>query len=497
MFGLIKNLFLKKEKSTLPVLTTSNIVINKNFVEIHPDIIEYLWFENGERKNYNQNFKQDKNELNISFIIDNEEPSLINFDYPVNFNTKYLPTDEIGYFPSYKGLTAEEKGIYLKWLKNPFENTGICIGYVFLLLYGLERFLFLKNDQQAFDLILRLSKIYGNSSFNSYAIGDLIAYSLVTKSVDSLSKIGDDIGKEEAVNLKLICKIPLNSFDIINMCNKVGFSNKRYIKNENNLFLESLDEILIKRYGNAEYSLVKYDYNKMKTKNILFPANISLREISYEIPDITTNKEFCDELYFILSESHEYTKIKLSKLRKSGKESEKIKQQQEIVIKTFDYKKEEMLLKKLKLKMNAIDAHFVYLELQNFYYNYRTIDKKYIEECIKWCNKDIENLEELTLEHRKNEIKNRNFYLKNKEENKNIKTIEEINNSIFYGNIPTFERLAIIYDKRKEYQKAIDICIIAKEYYKREKVTENFKEKIKNFRNRIEKLKKINQKIKA
>lgn len=493
MLELIKKLFLKKENSILPIVRTSNITIDKNIFEIHSDIIEYIWFENGALKNYYPNVKQNKNESNKIFIVslpnEYDEPSLINLDYPVNFNTKILSTDEIGYFPTYKGLTPEEKGIYLKWLKNPFENTKICIGYVFLLLYGLERFLFLKNDQRAFDLILKLSKIYKIKAFNSYAIKDLVSYSLMNRSIENLNKIGKEIEGKETTLLKLICKIPLKSSDIIHICNEVGFNNKNYINNENDLFLEGLDEVLIQKYGHAEYYLDKYDCNKIKTKNILFPANISLRDITYEIPDITSTKDFCDELYFILSAAHQSTKIKLSELRKKGEIPKKLKKEpKEVVIPMFDYKNEEMLLEKLTLKMDAIDTHFVYLELQNFYYKYRHIDKKYIEESIKWCNEDIRNLERLTEDYRKEAMKERQLHLEMNE--KNVQTVEEINNSIFYGNIPSFDRLAIIYDGMGEYQKAIDVCIVAKNYYENEKVTENFKGKIEIFNSRIEKLQK-------
>ena len=37
----------------------------------------------------------------------------------------------------------------------------------------------------------------------------------------------------------------------------------------------------------------------------------------------------------------------------------------------------------------------------------------------------------------------------------------------FQGNIPAFKRLAIIYDKNKEYEKAIDICNKAIAYYEK------------------------------
>ncbi|GAA0362725.1 hypothetical protein GCM10008932_14040 [Alkalibacterium iburiense] len=42
--------------------------------------------------------------------------------------------------------------------------------------------------------------------------------------------------------------------------------------------------------------------------------------------------------------------------------------------------------------------------------------------------------------------------------------IKEIRNG-FQARIPAFERLAIIYEKQKEYTKAIEVCDVAIEYY--------------------------------
>lgn len=97
-------------------------------------------------------------------------PSINVTPMPMTFNS-----GEMGYWPSFNGIKAKDRGAYLNWLASDRTNPDVYIGYVFLYFYGLERRVLhdkppLDEVQQIFDEVLRLLSIYGdNYSFNSYA----------------------------------------------------------------------------------------------------------------------------------------------------------------------------------------------------------------------------------------------------------------------------------------------------------------------------------------
>jgi len=88
--------------------------------------------------------------------------------------------EPLGYWPSYKDLNPEQRGIYLKWLD---EGKGDVddLGYAFIYFYGMERYVFIdaKTDNQTdkakrLDFIVhelkRLQQLFcDNRSFQGYA----------------------------------------------------------------------------------------------------------------------------------------------------------------------------------------------------------------------------------------------------------------------------------------------------------------------------------------
>ena len=155
-------------------------------------------------------------------------------------------------------------------------------------------------------------------------------------------------------------------------------------------------------------------------------------------------------------------------LRKSGeleKKSELIKEsKKEVVVHSFDYEKEEFLINQMnKDKKNGFEVHFDYIQLQDFYYKYRNLDEKYLEKCIYYCLEDINNLDKLQkgyINSKKKEIKMlKGIY----SESQIQKEINEIGK--FDCVIPAFKRLSIIYEKRNDIPKSIEICEKAVEYY--------------------------------
>lgn len=106
-----------------------------------------------------------------------------------------------------------------------------------------------------------------------------------------------------------------------------------------------------------------------------------------------------------------------------------------------------------------IDHHFELNSKIKDSYKKRKKDKKYIDECIKYCKEDIE-LYETKLRHM-------SFF-----KGKNTR-------------IPAFQRLAIIYEKRKEYEKAIKVCEKAIKFDMREKNKDNFKDRLERIKSKL------------
>lgn len=348
MFNLIKKIFasktiknydenkkIKKELSLKNIKSSANketdisyssfsiSPISENF-NIPKHIISLLWFEDGPLKNffYNNedkfNFTYEDLEITITSSFAPEEPSLISVSSSVNIASSVTPLDEIGYFPSYRSLAPEEKGIYLKWLTNPLKNSEICIGYVFIFYYGLERFLFLENRTDAFDMIIELRKVYDNSSFQNYSLNSLLSYAFARKSKNLIEKIIHTFPDETYyyTKFKIWNKLPLNSDDIISLASKVGFTNKRYIKQEYLLFRENLENILINKFNINFFKLSTYDTTNIEPKNIIFTANYSLRDLKFEVPDLLENTLLQTDLYNLLVEAHNQTKLYLREARK-------------------------------------------------------------------------------------------------------------------------------------------------------------------------------------
>lgn len=463
-----KNILKKnEEKIKSSILNVENkINIEKNGINdmiIHFEIKNLLWILGNENKN------------SLVDINDyQEEPSLIYTNLILSKSNNLEKIEKLTYFPSYKDLTPEQRYGYFKFLENPY-NKNIDIGYLFILYYGLERYLLSSNYEEAFNVILKLRDIHSNKSFQMYSAKALITICIKNKRGDLAIKFINSLDKEYeeefSFDLKLLCKyvfgIPLIASEIMKYCNLFGFINKNYIKKYPEIFEEILKEN-IKNKSDINYieinSLVSKDeFNRLPIEEIIMFANISLN-LKIEIPLIIENKFFKQFIYNLLEATHQKVKEKISLMKKNGETiKEKIIEKKIKIIIDFDTKTEKKLLEELKKNKNIVDRHFSLMNLHEFYYKFRDLDEKYINECIKYCNSDIESIKKMYIE----------YYEQNKkdlEEIKNTISKEEyvsfLENGIFQGRIVSFERLVIIYEKQKRYDKAMEICDKAIEYYK-------------------------------
>lgn len=130
-------------------------------------------------------------------------------------------------------------------------------------------------------------------------------------------------------------------------------------------------------------------------------------------------------------------------------------------------KKEEMLLlaeEKSLSSQNYVDLHFVFINLIEHYYRQRHTDASALDKCIEYCEKDIDlfpKFKEAYINEYLCQIRHvQSFYEKDSEEYRNYE-IKAINCRPIIPNIPSFKRLAIIYEKQEKYEEAIKICDLA------------------------------------
>ncbi|HFU1175067.1 TPA: TerB N-terminal domain-containing protein [Streptococcus agalactiae] len=267
--------------------------------KIPNEIFELLWFTNGKYKNYN--FQ--------------DELSAINLSLPIGHGI----TGELGYYPSYSNMSTAQRNKYLNWLTD--ISQPVEIGYVFTFYYGLERFISNGDYEKVFPILLKLKKYHKNSSFQFYTNSALALIALKTEKVEYLNYFDIDTLSDNAfLALKFSFNHYLTPKDIMKIHKLVNFTNTRYIKNEAELFQNILSK-KIKEDFNSEYYIIKIkNEHSLGTVGAFLLGNISLYEREIKVIDIISDKNIYNDLYSLLSETHEETKLFLKRKRKTNKE---------------------------------------------------------------------------------------------------------------------------------------------------------------------------------
>lgn len=339
--GLLSKLFgVKQASGTNPSSLTTAVSVRSaalqsshEFLNIHPDIRDYLWVGDGKYKNYiptppeTVKINEQGITLSISFSTD-EEPSLLIMGLPIAHADG--PVERPPYYPTYKGLTPEQKGIYWKLLANPYDKE-IDIGYVFILYYGLERYLLTDKYEQVIDIILKLRDVHSNKSFQMYSANAVILSCLQRQRADIVLKFMGSLDKEYeysfSPNLFLLCKyalgLSLTPEDIMRMARSFEFTKNNYIKNYPDLFLNTLSSRIAGKYKAEsipwEKLLSNTDFKKLSNEEIPVFANISIRDKSIKIPSLLSSFRLKKEIYDLLDQTHEEVKRQLAEMRKRKK----------------------------------------------------------------------------------------------------------------------------------------------------------------------------------
>lgn len=321
-----------KEKNESVENACKDIVPSFEMPRIPEVIRNLLWIAEGKYKNYTPDITKNilfKNELfTIESSIFTAEPSAIFTKLPVNPKSECNPEDSIGYFPTYGGLSPDQRWVYLQWLCD--IRKPVDIGYVFIFYYGLERHLVYGRFQEAVNTILLLKQYHKNNSFQSYSSNALIMSAIIHKDKDLLIKILDNIEDKSyhgnsLLIAKYLMKLDLTAKEIISLSSRAGFKNNRYIKNYPDLFEKKISYLLSSVFEKNALPFINLETTFDLKEEIVF-ANISFpHEIrSPALPSITDNEVFKKSIYDIVSSAHELLKTDLSEMKKMGIKPTKI-----------------------------------------------------------------------------------------------------------------------------------------------------------------------------
>ncbi|MGI6491493.1 MAG: hypothetical protein ACOX0T_03600 [Pelotomaculum sp.] len=127
---------------------------------------------------------------------------------------------------------------------------------------------------------------------------------------------------------------------------------------------------------------------------------------------------------------------------------------------------EKLLIEAIKRKTNNIDLHFTYNQLIDLCYTRIDESPEWLERCIEYCLEDIKIFPDFKKEYLQEERARRSRLADSPFiDDKERKTLfEETENNAFDLQIPSFHRLAIIYENQGKYEEAIDICELAISY---------------------------------
>ena len=302
-----------------PVVHEGNLVAGNKSYNINPKILPLLYFTDGQLKN-----------------IDSEvgEPSAISINFPVAEGQ----FQKLNYYPSYSGLTSEQRNGFLTWLTTDLSNIPD-IGFAFLLLYCLERHI-LHDEylEESLKIISKLQSQINNGSFDYYSSTSIGYIFFIHKRLDLLKYV--DLNKCD-IKLQILLSHRLSADQLIALASKVDFRNQHYIKEYPELFKKALVENLKRNFGSEYFEYELSNIQKLKKEPYMF-SNYSLRKGNNRpdllMPDPLSDRKLCHDIYAELQKAHDQVKgfleIKRAVESKKDKSKKKIAKPKRINSKT-------------------------------------------------------------------------------------------------------------------------------------------------------------------
>jgi len=127
---------------------------------------------------------------------------------------------------------------------------------------------------------------------------------------------------------------------------------------------------------------------------------------------------------------------------------------------------DKLLNESITRSNNAIDLHFTFNHFIKLFYKRRDESPEWIERCIRYCRDDIALFPRFKKEYVKERVELyinlSNSQIYSKAERK--KFLEQAKTVTFNLFVPSFQRLAIIFERQGRYQEAIEVCNLALDY---------------------------------
>jgi hypothetical protein len=409
-----------------------------------------------------------------SFHFQRAEPSMIYPSSLISYISDFDTVESPSYSPEYRSLSPEQRYVYWKFLSDPY-NPSFNIGYIFLLYYGLERHMLDGNYVDSFHVILNLRKAHMNKSFQKYSGNALMFTSLFMNRSDLATEFIQSLDCFEkcyfSIDLFLLFSslhnIPLPSIVLSSYAKLISESSAKYSREYPDAYKVLLENVLLERLSNGELFVRDYindsDISEMPKFNVMIYANLSIRPQYIAIPEISSNAKLRNAVMEIIKDVNKRFKVMAKDPNAKYKIGEKVKYKTTARLLSFDKRLESKLLREYrKTGDDNFSRHFSLLQLQDFYYKYRSIEGAYLEKCIEFCNEDLGLLGSIKYEYLSDSI-----YTNGKKSND-----KKYGRNLFKGDIPTFNRLFRIYADKGNTISAKRICIKAIKYYNGQKMEE-------------------------
>ena len=293
-----------------------------NIKEIHPAKLLYIEDNLDDNEGmggiFNATFNLGTSSQNE--FIGQDEPSKIYKNLPILKPKELNLVEPPPYFPTFIRLSAEQRWIYLDWLKDISEK--INIGYVFLYYYGLERNLLMGDFETAFQEILFLRNIHISKSFESYSYNALLFSSALQKKLDKAQFVIENESRNGIGNVDLLFSFrfekDISVADFMSLAKKIKGVNLRYIKDATDRYKTALSIILSEKFGIAGYPIYSlYRIEEIPRNQTLAFANTSFpSSMRFPIlPNFLDHKSFNVECSEIFKNAHELVKQDLKRER--------------------------------------------------------------------------------------------------------------------------------------------------------------------------------------